>query len=125
MGRPKMLLPWGQTTILGHGLKIWREAGAKQVAVVLAVCGTGIAAELDRLNFAREDRIINFDPESGMFGSIQRAVRWRGWDGTLTHFTIALGDQPHLQMATLRALIEFSARNRDKVCQPTFLGVAR
>jgi CTP:molybdopterin cytidylyltransferase MocA len=38
---------------------------------------------------------------------------------------LALGDQPHLQAPTLRAVIEFSATNRDKVSQPSFQGHGR
>lgn len=34
MGRPKMLLPWGSMTVLGHIVRQWRELGACQIAVV-------------------------------------------------------------------------------------------
>ncbi len=34
MGRPKLLLPWGATTIVGHLLEQWQTLGAAQIAVV-------------------------------------------------------------------------------------------
>ena len=35
MGRPKLLLPWRDTTVIGAILRQWRELGAAQIAVVL------------------------------------------------------------------------------------------
>ncbi len=35
MGTPKLLLPWRDTTIIGHLISQWRELGAAQIAVVL------------------------------------------------------------------------------------------
>ena len=51
MGRPKLLLPWGETSVLGHLIKQWHSLGAKQIAVVCAAGDNAIQAELDRLGF--------------------------------------------------------------------------
>ena len=120
-----MLLPWGETTILAHEVTVWKSLGAIQVAVVIACDDAAIEDELDRSNFLRENRIINPDPSRGMFSSIQCAALWSHWNDALTHFALVLGDQPHLQTATLRSLIEFCARNPGEVCQPMFQGIAR
>ena len=53
-----------------------------------------------------------------MFSSIQCAAGWVGWNPELTHWLITLGDQPHLREGTLQQLLDFGARNRDKICQP-------
>ena len=45
MGRPKLLLPWGETSVLGHLLNQWRQVGAAQVAVVHAADNRLILAE--------------------------------------------------------------------------------
>lgn len=118
MGRPKLLLPWGQTSVLGHLLQKWTKLGAAQIAVVYAADAKVIAGELDRLEFSPAKRIQNPAPESGMFGSIQCAANWENWHPELTHWIITLGDQPHLSAATLRTLLEFGARNPNKICQP-------
>jgi len=125
MGRPKLLLPWGATSILGHHIHEWTQLGAAQTAVVLAAGNQPLNAELDRLGFAPADRIINPHPERGMFSSIQCAAQWTGWNQTLSHWAIVLGDQPHLRVETLRALIQFASANPGKICQPSFHGRAR
>jgi molybdenum cofactor cytidylyltransferase len=125
MGRPKLLLPWGETSVLGHLIKQWQALGARQIAVVCAPGDQAIQAELDRLGFAGEARIINPSPERGMFSSIQCAVQWRGWQAALTHWAIVLGDQPHLQPQTLRQVLDFSAAHPTKVCQPARRGRGR
>jgi molybdenum cofactor cytidylyltransferase len=118
MGRPKLLLPWGQTSVLGYLLQKWNQLGATQIAVVCAADAKPIAAELDRLNFSPANRIMNPAPESGMFSSVQCAANWDGWNLDLTHWIITLGDQPHLSATTLRTLLEFGARNPSRICQP-------
>ena len=124
MGRPKLLLPWGNSTVLGHLIWLWAEPAADQVAVVCSTTDAGMAAELERLRFSRENRIVNPEPGRGMFSSIQCAARWRGWNTGLTHWAVALGDQPHLRPATLRALLDFAKRTPEKICQPGRAGRA-
>ena len=79
MGRPKLLLPWRDTTVIGQLLAQWREIGAGQIAMVLRANDDALEAELDRLNFSRSDRIENPQPERGMFSSIVCAANWDGW----------------------------------------------
>jgi len=125
MGRPKLLLPWGGTTIIGHLLKQWRELGAAQIGIVLRPRDTGLAAELDLLDFPPAGRIENPQPELGMFSSIQCAASWPGWRIEITTWAIVLGDQPHLRPETLRQLLAFQSANDDAICQLEFDGHAR
>ena len=125
MGRPKLLLPWHNTTVIGELLMQWREIGAAQIVIVLRTNDIELAAELHRLNFPQTDRIENPQPERGMFSSIVCAAHWNGWWQEISHWAIVLGDQPHLRPATLRQLLEFSAQNREAICQPTFGGRTR
>jgi molybdenum cofactor cytidylyltransferase len=118
MGRPKLLLPWGATSVLGHLIEQWRKLGAQQIAVVCAAGDAGMQAELDRLKFPIEYRIFNEAPEQGMFSSIQCAARWSGWQTGLTHWAIVLGDQPHLNWETLHRVVDVGAAHPMKVCQP-------
>ena len=125
MGRPKLLLPWGETTVLGHLIARWTRLPAEQIAVVCASTDAAVAAELDRLRFPVANRIVNPDPNRGMFSSIQCAAHWPGWNAALTHWAVILGDQPHLQPATLAALADFTFRHPGKICQPVRRGHAR
>ncbi len=125
MGRPKLLLPWGGSSVLGHLLDQWHALGARQIAVVCARGDAILSGELDRLGFPAADRIVNPAPERGMFSSIQCAARWDGWQAGLMRWVIALGDQPHLRPATLRRLLALATSKPDRVCQPARHGKPR
>ncbi len=118
MGTPKLLLSWGQTSVLGHLVEQWQKLGADQIVVVSAAGDRTLVAELDRLGFAADNRVYNPAPDRGMFSSIQCAARWPGWKRSLTHWAIVLGDQPHLRSETLQALLDFSAGHPEKICLP-------
>lgn len=91
--------------------------GAGQIGVVCAASDEPIQAELDRLRFPKAHRILNPQPERGMFSSIRCAAQWSGWAAELTHWAISLGDQPHVRQETLRTLLEFNVNHPTKVCQ--------
>src|SRR5437660_1558556 len=117
MGKPKMLLPWGHTSVLGHLIAQWQKMAAEQIVVVTAANDQLIEKELDRLGFPDQSRILNPSPELGMFSSIQCAAGWPNWKPDLTHWVIALGDQPHLREETLRALLTLSTTHPEAICQ--------
>src|SRR5205823_1330961 len=118
MGRPKLLLPWGGTSVLGHLVHQWQALKAEQIAVVRAADDLLIEAELDRVGFAASDRVLNTAPERGMFSSIRCAAQWPGWKADVTHWAIVLGDQPHISRETLQTILDFNAANPERVCLP-------
>jgi len=118
MGRPKLLLRWGKTSVIGHLLKLWKSLGARQIAVVGPAGARFLEAELDRLGVSAADRIWNPNPSRGMFSSIQCAARWNGWKDGLTHWAIVLGDQPHVRRKTLRRVLDFGAAHPRSICLP-------
>lgn len=122
MNRPKLLLPWGDTSILGWQLRAWRQIGVRQIAVVCAAGDGAVIGELDRLGFSGINKIFNPAPQDGMFNSIRCAAQWGGWTGDLTHWSISLGDQPQLRLETRRAVIEWATMHPQRVCQPVRLG---
>ncbi len=125
MGRPKLLLPWGATTIIGYLISQWQALGAAQIAVVLRPGDQPLNTELNRLNFPTADRIENPDSKRGMFSSIQCAANWPGWKNNLNVWAIVLGDQPHLKSDTLLALLAFHREHPDAICQPAHDGLPR
>lgn len=125
MGRQKMLLPFGNSTVLGHQIALWSQLPTEQIAVVCAAGASEVFSELDRLQFPTENRVLNAAPERGMFSSITCAAEWNGWKPSLTHWAIALGDQPHLKPETLNTFIEFARQRPEKICQPSRHGRAR
>jgi molybdenum cofactor cytidylyltransferase len=125
MGRPKLLLPWHNTTVIGHIIAQWRELGAMQITVVQRDNDTALAAELDRIDLPKSNRILNPQPERGMLSSVLCAANWARWNPEITTFAIALGDQPHLRLDMLRGLLKYHSENPGAVCQPEFQGRAR
>jgi molybdenum cofactor cytidylyltransferase len=125
MKAPKLLLPWGETTVLGALVRRYQELGAAQVAVVCARGDTRMHEELDRLNVPCANRIVNEAPEEGMFSSVLIAARWTGWSQGLSHWAIAIGDQPQVQADTLRTLVQFVVQHPTAVVQPSRNGRGR
>ena len=144
MGKPKLLLPWGKKTILAHLVQQWTDLGAAQIGLVVEQ-GSAVAVEAERLkaerpsanvehatsNIQRSTRgtsvqlIINPNPALGMWSSILCAARWQGWTNDLTHFVITLGDQPHVAVRTLQAIIKFAEHDPECICQPARKGRGR
>jgi len=125
MGRPKLLLPWGDSSMIGHLLAQWRGMGVEQVGVVCAESNHGLHRELDKLQFPHDGRIVNPAPERGMFSSIQCAARWKGWNQTITNWAISLENQPQVRTRTLRQLLKFVAYHPQRICQPSRKGRGR
>ena len=124
MGRCKLLLPWGQHTILTHLLDQWRSIGVAQIAPVIDPSNHVLREALTDAGFSSSDWIENPSPQLGMFSSLREASRWTGWLSTLTHRVIALGDQPHIHISTLRLLLDTATKNPKRICQPTLHGCA-
>ena len=124
MGRPKLLLPWGTTTVLGNLIHQWTGAGAKQIALVRAAGDEALDKERLRAG-GSTDSITNPAPERGMYSSIQCAAQWTAWKTVITHWVIALGDQPHLRPDTLKRLVETVEKEPNAVWQPARHGRPR
>ena len=118
MGRPKLLLPWGDKTILAHLIQQWATLGSAQIAAVIEP-KSPLVPHLD------VDQVVNPHPDLGMFSSVQCAARWQGWKKDITHFVITLGDQPHVGIGTLKDVISFAEKNPDNICQPARKGRGR
>lgn len=122
MGTCKLLLPWGEKTILTHLLDQWRSTGAAQIAPAIDPSNQPLRKALAHAGFSPSDWIENPSPQLGMFSSLREASRWTGWLPTLTHWIISLGDQPHIEISTLRLLLHAARKNPTYICQPSFHG---
>ena len=102
MGQPKMLLPWGKTTVLGAIVKTLQGAGIGQIMVV-----TGAGRESVEAVCIEEGVSSIFNPayaDGEMLSSIQAGIR--GLPPTVEAALIALGDQPRMQTQTLMSVLE-------------------
>ncbi len=125
MRRPKLLLPWKETSVIGHIISQWKAQNISNIAVVCRREDRALHEELQRCGALSSALILNDKPEEGMFSSVLCVANWSGWSPALTHHILALGDQPHLRDETLRSLLEFAAANPEKICQPSWNGRPR
>jgi len=116
MGRPKLLLPYGDGTVLGTLVETLRAAGASPIVVVAAAadaemrawCMTAAASAMP----AGELRVaLNPAPERGMLSSILAGLAGLGGGGAgalavgRTPLLVCPGDLPALRPATIVELL--------------------
>jgi molybdenum cofactor cytidylyltransferase len=100
LGRPKQLLPFGGSTLLGHALDTARECDFDQLIVAI---GGSADAVRERVNLAGVDVVVNDDFGEGCSSSIAAAMA--ALDPTATLLVLLLGDQPGVTATTVRTLI--------------------
>ena len=105
MGRPKMALPWGETTVLGQVVATLVQAGLDQV---LVVTGGGQVEAEQALSQLPEDwplrLIFNPDYAAGeMLSSLQAGIA--SLDERSEAALIVLGDQPQMESRVVRSIL--------------------
>jgi molybdenum cofactor cytidylyltransferase len=106
MGRPKLLLPFGPSTVIGALVASFRAAGVEKIVVVTA------PGDLPLHDWVRRTGLslaINPDPERGMLSSILGGLAALGGTKILTTrrepLLISPADLPALQPETIRATL--------------------
>lgn len=101
MGRPKPLLPFGDTTVLGATLRALRSGGVDSIVVVVRADDTDLRAWCQRRSQAT---VTLADADGGMLASI--LAGWRSLDpGAVEVLLVCPADHPELAAETVRALI--------------------
>jgi molybdenum cofactor cytidylyltransferase len=101
MGRPKMLLPWKDSTVLGSVLATYRAAGLKEILVVTG----GARRQVEALLGTRARAVYNPDFDRGeMLSSLQAGLRALGSETEAA--LIGIGDQPQLEGSAVRAILD-------------------
>jgi molybdenum cofactor cytidylyltransferase len=125
LGRPKQLLPYRDTTLLGATLEVARDAGFDQLIVTL---GGAAQAVRDQVPLDGTDVVIVQDFGSGCSASMREALQWV--DPQSTGIVLMLGDQPRVDPATLRTMatqgpggVLMVCRYTDGIGHPFWFGV--
>jgi molybdenum cofactor cytidylyltransferase len=116
MGQPKMLLPWGNSTVIAKVISTFLKAGLEDILVV-----TGGAHEQVEEVLAGYPvrKIHNQDFATGeMLSSLQYGLNHmlEGAQAAL----IALGDQPQIREASVRFVCEAYRENKFPLIVPSF-----
>jgi len=106
MGRDKLLLPWGEETVLGATLRNLRQAGIDRPLVVTG----GLGFDLDALVLDHGAELVpNPAAEAGeMLGSLQRGLA--ALPAVVDAVLVMLGDQPMIGPDIIRAVIDSGRR---------------
>ena len=105
MGRPKMLLPWKNSTILGAVITTLSKTGIEDMIVVTGAFQQAIEDQVQFLSTQFPVRSVN-NPHYGsgeMLSSIQAGLM--AIDLRKTAALITLGDQPQIQDQTLKLIL--------------------
>ena len=104
LGRLKQLLPYGDTTLLGHAIATARAAGVRRVGVVVGAHAADVAAEAMR---ARADLVAeNADWAVGMGSSLRVGTRaLTEYEQAPDALLVLLCDQPLVTSSDLQRLL--------------------
>lgn len=120
MGQPKLLLPWGNTTVLGQVTQTLANAGTVDIVVITGGWRDLVEKEIAQLAKRLPVRAV-YNPgyeHGGMLSSIQcglRAMR-PGCEAAL----IALGDQPQVRQRSVTDVIGAFGRPGVTVVVPSW-----
>ena len=118
MGRSKALLPWQDSTILGHHWSLMQLLEGIDPLIVTQPNDEPLFAELNRLGWPETHRVINpIAPEGDMMESIRCGIRG-GLKFDYSAIRIALIDQPLITHSTFKTLGNAVREDPGSIIQP-------
>jgi len=117
MGTQKLLLPFGETTVVEA---VVRTALASRVGRVLAVLGADGDAVRKKLEPSGVDFAVNENFAMGMLSSVQAG--FKALPAEAEAAVVMLGDQPFLPARVVDALVEAYGESRKGMVIPAFHG---
>lgn len=117
MGRQKLLLPFGDTTVIGAVVRTALDSRVDRAVVVLGADRDAVRRETAPRGVAFA---VNEDYRRGMLTSVQAGFRALPEDAEAA--VLLLGDQPFLAPATVDAVIEAYQGTRRGIVIPVFRG---
>jgi molybdenum cofactor cytidylyltransferase len=119
MGQPKMLLPWGDITVLGQVISTYQAAGVQDVLVVTGGAGEKVG-EIAGQHGARS--IFNRQFSSGeMLSSLQCGLGLLARESqNVNAALVGLGDQPQIQVDAIRQICESFRQQAGPLIVPSY-----
>ena len=116
MGRPKLLLPWGDTTVLGQVIKTMRGAGIQNILIVTG----GAREQVEEIARGWKVNTVhneNFESEE-MLASLQCGLRQQKPE--VEAALVCLGDQPQVEEGSVRSVCEAFRKNNSPLVVPSY-----
>ena len=116
MGQQKMLMSWGQTTVIGKVINTLMEGGVNDIHLVTG----GTDAQLKAALIVKDIKYLyNPDYANGeMLTSVQ--VGLDSMEDVTEAVLIVLGDQPQLEVKVVRKIIDSYILTHHKIIVPSF-----
>ena len=120
MGQPKLLLPWGRTTVLGQVVSTFAAAGMEEIIIVTGGVHKQIESQAAELAKDYPVRTVYNPayPRGQMIRSIQ--VGLAALDSHSHAALIGLGDQPQIREETVRRICSAYILSRSLLVFPSF-----
>ncbi len=115
MGEPKMLMPWGKSTVLQTVISTFQASGIKDILVVTG----GAHQQVESLIGKTVETVYNKNFQSGeMLSSIQLglSVKMREASAAL----ICLGDQPQVEERSVRSVCNAFLASKSQLVIPSY-----
>lgn len=110
MGQPKMLLPWGNTTVLGKVIETIRSAGIEEIVIVT---NSEIARQV--LEYQAP---IAINDSGEMLSSIQ--IGLQAQKASAEAALLCLGDQPQIEEGSARSVCEAFQKTKSNLVVPSY-----
>jgi len=116
MGQPKMVMPWGKTTVIGQVVSSLSSAGIEPVIVVTGRAKGEVEEALQGSGalFALNPNYANGE----MLCSIQTGIQVL--PPIIDAFLLVLGDQPQIEIAVIQQLITQYIKKRSPLVVPSY-----
>jgi molybdenum cofactor cytidylyltransferase len=117
MGAPKMVLPWGQRTVIGQVVSVIQEAGLHEIIMVIGGAETAVRETLqgEAVQVVPNERYATGE----MLSSVQTGLA-AAMSGTAQAALIVLGDQPQIQVEVVRQLLRRWQETRSAIVIPSY-----
>jgi molybdenum cofactor cytidylyltransferase len=116
MGRPKLVLPWGQESVIGQVVHTLMEAGINEIVAVTGGAGLLVETALSALPVRT---LRNPDYAIGeMLSSCQIGLNALGAHISAT--LIVLGDQPQIEVGVVKSVLEAFEKGTSLMVVPSY-----
>jgi molybdenum cofactor cytidylyltransferase len=120
MGRPKQLLPLGETTVLARTIDNVRSAGLAEIVLVLGASAEAIRRQLPQSLLKGLKAVVNQAYAQGMASSLREGLSALELQSEAA--LIVLGDQPLVGPRTLQQIIAGYQQSGAEIIIPTHQG---
>jgi len=116
MGKHKLVLPWGNTTVIGQVVSVLHDAGVGQIIVV-----TGAAHDLIKHVLEGSDaQIIQNQPSADGEMLVSLQIGLSKAENHIQAALVVLGDQPQIQPEVVQAVMHNHADTHANLVVPSF-----